>query len=48
LPVWLPKLAVVNHWHGNGAHLSEARILMPDSQRRWSFRSPRGRQHQFF
>src|ERR1700752_86616 len=30
LPVWLPKLAVVNHWRGNGAHLSEVRILMPD------------------
>ena len=32
LPVWLPKLAVVNHWKGNGAHLSEVRILMPDRQ----------------
>ena len=32
LPVWLPKLAVVNHWRGNGAHLSEVRILMPDRQ----------------
>jgi hypothetical protein len=30
LPVWLPKLAVVNHWRGEGAHLSEVRILMPD------------------
>ena len=30
LPVWLPKLAVVNHWRGDGAHLSEVRILMPD------------------
>jgi hypothetical protein len=29
-PVWLPKLAVVNHWRGDGAHLSEVRILMPD------------------
>ena len=29
LPVWLPKLAVVNHWRGEGAHLSEVRILMP-------------------
>src|SRR3989442_9433582 len=29
LPVWLPKLAVVNHWRGEGAHLSEGRILMP-------------------
>ena len=32
LPVWLPKLAVVNHWRGNGVHLSEVRILMPDRQ----------------
>lgn len=32
LPVWLPKLAVVNHWRGAGAHLSEVRILMPDRQ----------------
>jgi len=32
LPVWLPKLAVVNHWRGGGAHLSEVRILMPDRQ----------------
>ena len=32
LPVWLPKLAVVNHWRGDGAHLSEVRILMPDRQ----------------
>lgn len=31
-PVWLPKLAVVNHWRGDGAHLSEVRILMPDRQ----------------
>src|SRR6478672_9951811 len=32
LPVWLPKLAVVNHWRGGGAHLSEVRILLPDRQ----------------
>ena len=32
LPVWLPKLAVVNHWRGDGAHLSEVRILTPDRQ----------------
>src|SRR5260370_13712907 len=30
LPVWLPKLAVVNHWRGEGAHFSEGRILMPN------------------
>src|SRR3989442_3056576 len=33
LPVWLPKLAVVNHWRGNGAPLSEVRILIPDRQK---------------
>jgi len=32
LPVWLPQLAVVNHWRGSGSHLSEVRILMPDRQ----------------
>src|SRR6266513_4092774 len=32
LPVWLPKLAVVNHWRGGGSHLSEVRILMTDRQ----------------
>src|SRR5215813_9623975 len=32
LPVWLPKLAVVNHWRGEGSHLSEVRILMPNRQ----------------
>ena len=32
LPVWLPKLAVVNHWRGAGAHLSEVRILMPNRE----------------
>ena len=26
------ELAVVNHWRGAGAHLSEVRILMPDRQ----------------
>ena len=32
VPVWLPKLAVVNHWRGAGAHLSEVRVFMPDRQ----------------
>src|SRR3989442_4089905 len=32
LPVWLPKLAVVNHWRGDGAHLFRVRILMPGRQ----------------
>jgi len=32
LPVSLIKFAVVNHWRGEGAHLSEVRILSPDRQ----------------
>ncbi len=32
LPVSLIKFAVVNHWRGAGAHLSEVRILTPDKQ----------------
>ncbi|HEV2704665.1 MAG TPA: hypothetical protein VGV59_02000 [Pyrinomonadaceae bacterium] len=30
LPVSLIKFAVVNHWAGDGSHLSEVRILTPD------------------
>jgi hypothetical protein len=30
LPVSLIKFAVVNHWRGEGVHLSEVRILTPD------------------
>jgi hypothetical protein len=30
LPVSLIKFAVVSHWQGEGAHLSEVRILSPD------------------
>ena len=30
LPVSLIKFAVVNHWEGEGVHLSEVRILAPD------------------
>src|ERR671927_466884 len=32
LPVSLIKFAVVNHWRGEGTHLSEVRILTPDKQ----------------
>lgn len=32
LPVSLIKFAVVNHWQGAGAYLSEVRILTPDRQ----------------
>jgi hypothetical protein len=30
MPVSLVKFAVVNHWTGEGQHLSEVRILTPD------------------
>jgi hypothetical protein len=30
MPVRLFKFAVVNHWQGEGEHLSEVRILTPD------------------
>jgi hypothetical protein len=30
LPVSLIKFAVVNHWQGEGTHLSEVRVLTPD------------------
>lgn len=30
LPVSLIKFAVVNHWRGEGTHLSEVRVLTPD------------------
>ena len=32
LPLSLIKFAVVNHWRGEGKHLSEVRILTPDRQ----------------
>ena len=32
LPVSLIKFAVVNHWRGDGTHLSEVRILTPNRQ----------------
>ncbi len=32
IPVSLIKFAVVNHWQGEGTHLSEVRILTPDRQ----------------
>ena len=32
LPISLIKFAVVNHWRGEGAYLSEVRILTPDKQ----------------
>ncbi len=32
LPVSLIKFAVVNHWRGEGTHLSEVRVLTPDKK----------------
>ena len=32
LPVSVFKLAIVNHWQGQGSYLSEVRILTPDRQ----------------
>ena len=32
VPISLIKFAVVNHWTGEGTHLSEVRILTPDKQ----------------
>ena len=32
LPVSLIKFAVINHWRGEGSHLSEVRILTPDKK----------------
>jgi len=32
LPVSVLKLAIVNHWEGQGSYLSEVRILTPDRQ----------------
>ncbi|MEP6637588.1 MAG: hypothetical protein ABJB97_12750 [Acidobacteriota bacterium] len=32
VPVSLIKFAVVNHWRGEGTHMSEVRILTPDRQ----------------
>lgn len=32
LPISLIKFAIVNHWRGAGAYLSEVRILTPDRQ----------------
>jgi uncharacterized protein DUF6941 len=32
LPVSVLKMAIVNHWQGQGGYLSEVRILSPDRQ----------------
>ena len=40
MPVRLFKFAVVNHWRGDGAHLSEVRILTPDRRQPIAFSQP--------
>lgn len=40
MPVRLFKFAVVNHWKGEGQHLSEVRILTPDRRQPIAFSQP--------
>lgn len=40
MPVRLFKFAVVNHWQGEGTHLSEVRILTPDRRQPVAFSQP--------
>ncbi|HEY0324065.1 MAG TPA: hypothetical protein VGC66_24170 [Pyrinomonadaceae bacterium] len=40
MPVRLFKFAVVNHWRGEGTHLSEVRILTPDRHQPIAFSQP--------
>lgn len=40
MPVRLFKFAVVNHWQGEGTHLSEVRILTPDRRQSIAFSQP--------
>jgi hypothetical protein len=40
IPVRLFKFAVVNHWRGEGAHLSEVRILTPDRRQPIAYSQP--------
>lgn len=40
MPVRLFKFAVVNHWQGEGTHLSEVRILTPDRRQPIAFSQP--------
>ncbi len=42
LPVTLIKLAVVNHWEGEGQYLSEVRILTPDRSQAIAVSQPTG------
>jgi hypothetical protein len=40
MPVRLFKFVVVNHWEGEGTHLSEVRILTPDRRQPIAFSQP--------
>lgn len=40
MPVRLFKFVVVNHWQGEGTHLSEVRILTPDRRQPIAFSQP--------
>lgn len=40
MPVRLFKFAVVNHWQGEGIHLTEVRILTPDRRQPIAFSQP--------
>lgn len=40
MPVRLFKFAVVNHWKGEGTHLSEVRILTPDRRQPIAYLQP--------
>ncbi|MBK6796274.1 MAG: hypothetical protein IPL01_10365 [Acidobacteria bacterium] len=42
LPVTLIKLAVINHWRGEGQYLSEVRILTPDRMQTIAVSQPTG------
>ena len=42
LPVTFIKLAVINHWRGEGQYLSEVRILTPDRMQTIAVSQPTG------
>jgi hypothetical protein len=40
MPVRLLKLVVINHWEGEGSHITEVRILTPDRRQPVAFSQP--------
>lgn len=42
MPVGLIKFAVLNHWEGEGHHLTEVRILTPDRKQTIAVSQPSG------